>query len=344
MKQAIRDALDSSSRVASTGSRLLSGHDEAGRQLKMISRALGWRRSGTLFHFGVCGEYRIAERHSPSEDAVFSDSGNHASLIDGISPRQVQACYFSASRSQRPSKPNFAGLFPVLERRFIVVEAFSAWTATARRFGISQRSRRAMTQNSSWMKLMATGVCGAGGRGCVAEAGLAGRVFASVHTCGKALAAAGALRLWLGGAAPLLINRSRIFIFNTALPPYFAAQVAGRNASGRSCGNWTHARGKSRQFFSETSCKETALISRGAIRICAHRAGIERGCARFWRRACKPRLRHSCDSPADGSAWNGSLARVARSRSSRNPSSPILPGLDSNTQGSRTHSSDSISR
>jgi 8-amino-7-oxononanoate synthase len=72
----------------------------------------------------------------------------------------------------------------------------------------------------------ATGVSGPDGRGCVAEAGLTGRVFATVHTCGKALAAAGA---FFCGSEPLrryLINRARTFIFNTALPPYFAGQVA----------------------------------------------------------------------------------------------------------------------
>jgi 8-amino-7-oxononanoate synthase len=69
-------------------------------------------------------------------------------------------------------------------------------------------------------------VCGPGGRGCVAEAGLAGRVFASVHTCGKALAAAGAFVCGSEALCCFLINRSRTFIFNTALPPYFAAQVA----------------------------------------------------------------------------------------------------------------------
>ena len=72
----------------------------------------------------------------------------------------------------------------------------------------------------------ATGVCGPGGRGCVAEAGLSGRVFATVHTCGKALAAAGAFVCGSEALRRFLINRARTFIFSTALPPYFAAQVA----------------------------------------------------------------------------------------------------------------------
>ena len=72
----------------------------------------------------------------------------------------------------------------------------------------------------------ATGVFGPAGRGCIAEAGLSGRVFATVHPCGKALAAAGAFVCGSETLRRFLINRARPFIFSTALPPYFAAQVA----------------------------------------------------------------------------------------------------------------------
>jgi len=71
----------------------------------------------------------------------------------------------------------------------------------------------------------ATGVCGDGGRGCVAEAGISGRVLATVHTCGKALASAGAFVCGSEELRRILINRARTFIFSTALPPYFAAHV-----------------------------------------------------------------------------------------------------------------------
>src|SRR5271168_3447992 len=71
----------------------------------------------------------------------------------------------------------------------------------------------------------ATGVFGPEGRGRVAELGLVDEVFAVVHMCGKALAGAGA---FVCGGATLkdyLVNRARTFLFNTALPPYFAEQI-----------------------------------------------------------------------------------------------------------------------
>jgi len=71
----------------------------------------------------------------------------------------------------------------------------------------------------------AIGVSGPRGSGCVAEAGLSARVFATVHTCGKALAAAGAFVCGSESLRRFLVNRARTFIFNTGLPPYFASQV-----------------------------------------------------------------------------------------------------------------------
>jgi len=80
----------------------------------------------------------------------------------------------------------------------------------------------------------ATAVHGPGGRGIVAGAGLSDRVLAILHTCGKALASAGA---FVCGSAILeehLINHARTFIFSTAMPPYMATQIqaALRLASG----------------------------------------------------------------------------------------------------------------
>jgi 7-keto-8-aminopelargonate synthetase-like enzyme len=60
---------------------------------------------------------------------------------------------------------------------------------------------------------------GQGGRGAVALAGLQHRVFAVVGTCGKAMGSYGA---FAAGHAPLrawLWNRSRPFVYSTALPP-----------------------------------------------------------------------------------------------------------------------------
>jgi 8-amino-7-oxononanoate synthase len=71
----------------------------------------------------------------------------------------------------------------------------------------------------------ATGVHGPAGHGLAAAAGITSKVLAIIHTCGKALASAGA---FVCGPAVLkehLVNHARTFIFSTALPSYFAEQI-----------------------------------------------------------------------------------------------------------------------
>jgi 8-amino-7-oxononanoate synthase len=73
----------------------------------------------------------------------------------------------------------------------------------------------------------ATAVHGPSGRGLASAARIEEHVWAIVHTCGKALASAGAFVCGSAVLKQLLINRARTFIFSTALPPYMARQVQG---------------------------------------------------------------------------------------------------------------------
>jgi 8-amino-7-oxononanoate synthase len=225
MKQAIRDALDSSSRVASTGSRLLSGHDEVWTAVENdFARWVG-AEAALYFTSGYAANIGLLSAVLRPEDAVFSDSANHASLIDGIRLAKCKRVIFphldlNALEAELRWTLSGSGA------RFIVVE--SIFSMDGDRAPLQDLAALAARYDAELIvdEAHATGVCGPGGRGCVAEAGLTGRVFASVHTCGKALAAAGAFVSGSEALRRFLINRSRIFIFNTALPPYFAAQVA----------------------------------------------------------------------------------------------------------------------
>jgi 8-amino-7-oxononanoate synthase len=69
----------------------------------------------------------------------------------------------------------------------------------------------------------ATGCFGSEGAGLVAEAGLRGRVLATVHTGGKALGVPGAYVCGPALLRDLLVNRCRHFLFTTALPAEVAS-------------------------------------------------------------------------------------------------------------------------
>jgi 8-amino-7-oxononanoate synthase len=225
MKRAVLEAIDAAPRIASTGSRLLSGHDEAWTVVeKGFARWVG-AEAALYFTSGYAANMGLLGAILRPDDVVFSDSANHASLIDGIRLAKCRRVIFphldlNALEAELRWSVSSSGA------RFIVVE--SIFSMDGDRAPLRNLAALAARYEAKLIvdEAHATGACGPRGRGCVAEAELAGRVFSTVHTCGKALAAAGA---FVCGSEPLrrlLINRARTFIFNTALPPYFASQVA----------------------------------------------------------------------------------------------------------------------
>jgi 8-amino-7-oxononanoate synthase len=225
MRQAVQASLDAASRIASTGSRLLSGHDEAWTALEDdFARWVG-TEAALYFTSGYAANIGLLGAVLRPEDTVFSDSANHASLIDGMRLAKARRIVFphrdlDALEDGLRRNRSSSGV------RFIVFESVSSMNGDLAPIGdlalLADRYGAELIVDEAH----ATGVCGPGGRGCVAGAALSGRVCAKVHTCGKALASAGAFVCGSESLRRLLVNRARTFIFSTALPPYFAAQVA----------------------------------------------------------------------------------------------------------------------
>ncbi len=136
MKQAIRDALDSAPRVASTGSRLLSGHDEVWTAVENdFARWVG-AEAALYFTSGYAANIGLLSAILRPEDAVFSDSANHASLIDGIRLAKCKRV-----------------IFPHLDLNALEAElrwsSFRFWSAIHRRRKHFQHGRRPRTASGS---------------------------------------------------------------------------------------------------------------------------------------------------------------------------------------------------
>jgi 8-amino-7-oxononanoate synthase len=224
LKQAIREALEAAPRVASGGSRLLSGHDDVWTAIE--NEAAQWLGAEAALYFtsGYAANMGLLSAALGPEDVVFSDSANHASLIDGIRLTKCKRVIFphlDLNALEAGLRWSHSGS----GARLIVVE--SIFSMDGERAPLRDLASLATRYGAELIvdEAHATGICGPDGRGCVAEAGLGGPVFATIHTCGKALAAAGAFVCGSAALRRFLINRARTFIFNTALPPYFAAQV-----------------------------------------------------------------------------------------------------------------------
>ena len=224
MKQAVVNGVESASRIASTGSRLLSGQDDVWNILEHdFARWVG-TEAALYFTSGYAANIGLLSAVLHPEDVVFSDSANHASLIDGI--RLVKCrCVIFPHLNLNFLEDELRRNSSVAGARVIVVE--SIFSMEGDRAPLADLAALAERHGAELIvdEAHAIGVCGTRGSGCVAEARLSTQIFGTVHTCGKALAAAGAFVCGSENLRRFLINRARTFIFNTGLPPYFASQV-----------------------------------------------------------------------------------------------------------------------
>ena len=84
LKLAVLEAVEKSVRVGGTGSRLLSGHDPVWNELEEEFAAFAGTEAALYFSSGYAANVGLLVALLGKDDVVFSDTLNHASLIDGI--------------------------------------------------------------------------------------------------------------------------------------------------------------------------------------------------------------------------------------------------------------------
>jgi 8-amino-7-oxononanoate synthase len=224
LKQSVIEAVARAARIGGTGSRLLSGHAAVWNELEEEFAAFAGSEAALYFGSGYAANIGLLTSLASKNDVFFSDALNHASIIDGIrlsgarkiiySHRDLNALKTSLKENQ--SKPG---------RKLIVTETvfsmdgdvvpLDAIVALAEKYGVGVIVDEAH----------ATAVHGPDGRGIATQFLADGRILAAMHTCGKALASAGAFVCGTTVLREHLINHARTFIFSTALPPYMAEQI-----------------------------------------------------------------------------------------------------------------------
>jgi 8-amino-7-oxononanoate synthase len=221
---ALMEAVRESARVGGTGSRLLSGHARAWNELEEIFAQFAGTEAALYFGSGYTANLGLLSTLVGKDDLVFSDASNHASLIDGIR--------LSGARRIIYPHLDLGALESALHkeehercRKLIVTESVFSMEGDvadiAALLGLAERHGAGLIVDEAH----ATAVHGPGGRGIVAAAGAAREVAASVHTCSKALASAGAFVCGSSVLREHLINHARTFLFTTAMPPYMAGQI-----------------------------------------------------------------------------------------------------------------------
>lgn len=228
LREAVAVALADAAPVASTGSRLLSGNSAIWEELECEIAQFMQSEAALFFTSGYLANLGLLSAVIQPGDVVFSDSANHASIIDGLrlsGARKVIYPHLDLNGLERELQKELSSA-----QKFIVSE--SIFSMDGDRAPISELVELAQKYGAELIvdEAHATGVAGPRGRGLVAASGpsdrrLTDRVLATVHPCGKALAGMGCFVACSEKLKQYLVNRARTFIFSTALPPYMAAQV-----------------------------------------------------------------------------------------------------------------------
>jgi 8-amino-7-oxononanoate synthase len=225
LRDAVAEAVRDTQRVGGTGSRLLSGQTEAWRDLEDEFAKFAGTESALFFTTGYAANLGLLSSLVGKDDVIFSDERNHASLIDGMrlsGARKVIYPHLNLNALEDALRQEAGAPW----RKVIVSE--SVFSVDGDIAPLVELSNLAEKYGAALIldEAHATGVHGPAGHGLAAAAGITSKVLAIVHTCGKALASAGAFVCGPTVLKEHLLNRARTFIFSTALPPYFAAQIA----------------------------------------------------------------------------------------------------------------------
>jgi 8-amino-7-oxononanoate synthase len=198
----------------STGSRLLSGNSVYAEKLEGELAAFHRAEAALLFNSGYDANLGLFSSVAKRGDTIIADELIHASMIDGI--RLSRADYYRFRHNDAESLEEKLKI--AKGNVFVGVESIYSMDGDAaplKEIGaLCERYNAYLIVDEAH----ATGVFGEQGRGRVNELGLEQKVFARVHTFGKAMGCHGALVAGSQRLRDYLVNFSRPFIYSTALP------------------------------------------------------------------------------------------------------------------------------
>lgn len=202
----------------SASARLLTGTLPVYQELEELLSSLYGKESALLYNSGYHANVGISSALNQKGDVVFSDKLNHASIIDGMR--------LSEGRFFRFPHNDMHALEKLLERErknfnnaFIITESVFSMD------GDIEDLKKIVELKKKYNCIMiideahAFGVFGEKGLGVAEELGIIDNVDLLVGTFGKAIGSMGAFVTGSKTMIDFLINKSRSFIFSTALPP-----------------------------------------------------------------------------------------------------------------------------
>ncbi|MFZ1415153.1 MAG: 8-amino-7-oxononanoate synthase, partial [Defluviicoccus sp.] len=224
LARAVRDAIEETGIVGAAGSRLLRGHQPGHAALETFAAAFFGCDKALYFSSGFLANYALFTTLAGRHDAIVFDELIHASAKEGI---------HAAHAHRFKVRHNDLDAFASAVHRAKQAGAQQVWLAVESIYSMDGdmapvEALIALAHAEDAMLIVdeahATGVFGAEGRG-VGDGRHGDAHVISLHTCGKALGAAGGLVCASAEVIDYLISAARPFIYSTAPPAFMALAV-----------------------------------------------------------------------------------------------------------------------
>jgi 8-amino-7-oxononanoate synthase len=198
----------------SGGARTLTGNYPLIEEVEKLIAEFHDAEAGLIFNSGYCANLGLLSCVPQKGDTILYDYLSHASLRDGIRLSHAEAFSFIHNDPEDLEirlKKARGNIFVVTESVFSMdgdIAPLDDIVNICEKYGA----------NVIVDEAHATGVIGKKGEGLVQHLGLQQRIFARIHTFGKALGSHGAIVLGSTKLKSYLLNFARSFVFTTALP------------------------------------------------------------------------------------------------------------------------------
>jgi 8-amino-7-oxononanoate synthase len=261
---AIEDAIRRGVPVGAGGSRLLRGNHEEHELLEREAASFFGGETALYFGGGFVANSALLSTLPSRGDLIVFDELIHASAHDGmrLSKADAKAARHNDAQSFEDAIADWRAAGGI-GQVWIAIE--SLYSMDGDRASIAAFAEVADRHDAMLIidEAHATGVYGPDGRGLAAD--LEGREnVITLHTCGKALGAMGALVIASRTMRDFLVNRGRPFIYATAPSPLMAAAV---RASLDVCRNSPERRDRLHRlvaFASDALAKKTHFTASGS--------------------------------------------------------------------------------
>ena len=226
IRRAVEHALKDGIALGAGGSRLLRGNHDVHQQLEQEAAAFFGCGKSLFFSSGYSANFALLTTLPKKQDLIVFDALSHASIREGVFTTQATGVKVAHNNPDAIDRviANWHADRASSSVAWIVVE--SLYSMDGDQAPLGELVRIAERHNAMLLvdEAHATGLFGDGGCG-LTEPWQGHDNLIVLHTCGKALGAAGALICAPSTLIDYMVTRCRPFIYSTAPSPLIAVAV-----------------------------------------------------------------------------------------------------------------------